>query len=66
MNLDNADLEELARGDNGHGLVALLESWMQEDPTEQRETLAHLIQALDEDRPSDRKLFPKALKGKTW
>ena len=47
-------------------LVTLLESWMQENPAEQRETLAYLIQALDEDRPSNRKLFPKALKGKTW
>ena len=66
LNLVNADLEQLASADNGDGLVALLESWMQENPAEQRETLAHLIQVLDEDRPSNRKLFPKAMKGKTW
>ena len=49
------------------GLVQLVQSWIDEgDADEQRETLEYLIQALDEDRLSDRKLFPKELKGKSW
>lgn len=49
------------------GLVQLIQSWIDEgDADEQRETLEYLIQALDEDRLSDRKLFPKELKGKSW
>lgn len=48
-------------------LVQLVQSWIDEgDADEQRETLEYLIQALDEDRLSDRKLFPKELKGKSW
>ena len=31
-----------------------------------RLTLEYLIQVLDEDRLSYRKLFPKELKGKSW
>lgn len=40
------------------GVVELLRSWCQEDEDEQRETLAHLKVALDENRFSHRKLFP--------
>ena len=48
-------------------LVSLLQSWIDEDDTqEQQETGEYLIQALDEDRLSDRKLFPSELKGVTW
>lgn len=48
-------------------LVNLLQSWIDEDDTaEQQETGEYLIQALDEDRLSDRKLFPSELKGVTW
>ena len=48
-------------------LGALFQSWMQEDDAgEQRETLEHLVRALDEDRLSNRKLFPEELKGKSW
>jgi hypothetical protein len=48
-------------------LVKLLQSWIDEDDTaEQQETGDYLIQALDEDRLSDRKLFPSELKGVTW
>jgi hypothetical protein len=39
-------------------VIDLLNSWEQEDEEEQRETLAYLMQALDEDRLSSRKLFP--------
>ena len=40
---------------------ALLQSWLEvdeEEAAEQRETLEFLMKALDEDRPSYRKLFP--------
>lgn len=48
-------------------LVNLLQSWMdEEDAEEQQETGEYLIQALDEDRLSKRKLFPIELKGVTW
>ena len=48
-------------------LVQLLQSWIDEgDEEEQRETLEYLIHALDEDRLSNRKLFPRELKGKSW
>ena len=48
-------------------LVTLLQSWMDEgDPEEQRDTGEYLIRALDEDRLSDRQLFPPDLKGVTW
>ena len=63
--LSNADLECLADRSQD-GLVALLESWMLEDESEQRETLAHLTRALDQNRHGARRLFPEALKGKTW
>lgn len=48
-------------------LGGLLQSWMNdESEEEQRETIEFLLRALDEDRLSDRKLFPEELKGKTW
>jgi len=33
---------------------------------EQKETGDFLVRALDEDRPSERKLFPPELEGVTW
>jgi hypothetical protein len=36
------------------------------DIVEQKETGDFLIRALDEDRPSNRKLFPPELEGITW
>lgn len=48
-------------------LITLLQTWIdEEDPEEQRETGEYLIRALDEDRLSDRPLFPPELKGVTW
>ncbi len=53
--------------DRGAELVALLESWIAEgDAEEQKETGDYLVRVLDEDRLSDRKLFPPELKGITW
>lgn len=47
--------------------VDILQSWIDdEDIEEQQETGAYLIQVLDEDRLSDRKLFPLEMKGITW
>lgn len=48
-------------------VVELLQSWIDEgDAEEQTETGEYLIRALDEDRLSDRKLFPPELQGVTW
>ncbi|WP_373541181.1 hypothetical protein [Chamaesiphon sp.] len=48
--------------------VNLLQSWIDDEDSEeeQQETGAYLIRALDEDRLSDRKLFPIEKKGITW
>jgi hypothetical protein len=48
-------------------LVNLLQAWIdEEDPEEQQETGEYLIQALDEDRLSERPLFLPDLKDVTW
>jgi hypothetical protein len=47
--------------------VDMLQSWIDdEDVEEQQETGEYLVQVLDEDRLSDRKLFPPEMKGVTW
>jgi hypothetical protein len=47
--------------------VDMLQSWIEdEDVEEQQETGKYLVQVLDEDRLSDRKLFPLEMKGLTW
>jgi hypothetical protein len=47
--------------------VNLIQSWLdEEDGSEQQETGQYLIEALDNDRLSDRKLFPSEMKGITW
>lgn len=47
--------------------VNLLQSWLDdEDEEEQQETGQYLIHALDNDRLSERKLFPPEMKGITW
>ncbi|MCP4657796.1 MAG: hypothetical protein GY856_20505 [bacterium] len=59
--------KHLSAGDRQETLNALLQSWMDEDDTEeQKETGEYLIRTLDEDRLSDRKLFPTELRGITW
>jgi hypothetical protein len=48
-------------------VISLLRFWVDEgDAEEQRETGEYLVRTLDEDRLSDRKLFPPELKGVTW
>lgn len=47
--------------------VDVLQSWIDdEDAQEQQETGQYLVRVLDEDRLSDRKLFPPEMKGVTW
>lgn len=54
-------------GSNQQQAVELLQSWIDHgDAEEQKDTGEYLIRALDEDRLSDRKLFPENLKGITW
>lgn len=56
-----AEQEEERRAEANASLVALLRSWRadEEEPAdEQRQALARLMHALDEDRASDRLLFP--------
>lgn len=48
-------------------LAKLLQSWILEgDAQDQKETGEYLIRVLDDDRLSDRSLFPPELKGVTW
>jgi len=58
--------ENLPANDRREQFSALLQSWLEEDPEEQKDTFEYLVRALDEDRPSQRKLFPSALKGISW
>lgn len=59
--------EHLPPEDRRAKAIALLQSWIDDDDEqEQQETWDFLVQALDEDRLSDRKLFPPELQGITW
>jgi len=59
--------EPLPPTDHRAELVALLQSWIDSsEGEEQADTDNDLLQALDEDRLSDRKLYPENLKGVTW
>ena len=62
-------LDERLAADRGADAIALLQSWIDADAAEiaeQKVTGEFLIQALDADRLSDRKLFPPELKDVTW
>ncbi len=62
-------LEKQLEQDKRAAAIALLQSWIdadEEEAREQRETGEYLIRVLDEDRLSDRKLFPAELKGISW
>jgi hypothetical protein len=59
--------QHLPSNEQGKGLVALLQSWIDEpDADEQKQTGEYLLRSLDEDRLSDRKLFPPEMEGVTW
>ncbi|MFT5193679.1 MAG: hypothetical protein ACI9EW_003883 [Cellvibrionaceae bacterium] len=52
-------------------VVALLQSWMNEPAEDEakaglEQSEEMILEALDQDRTSDRKLFPPELKGVTW
>jgi hypothetical protein len=59
-------VQHLSPEDRRAEFVALLRSWRDGDAEEQKETGEYLVRVLDEDRSSQRKLFPPELKGKTW
>jgi hypothetical protein len=50
--------QSAAQSQKSYALIQLLRSWREGDEQEQRSTWEYLKQALDEDRLSDRKLFP--------
>ena len=57
----------LPHRERGAALGVLLASWIKAgDTKEQKETGDYLLRSLDEDRLSDRKLFPPELKGVSW
>lgn len=60
-NASEEELREMRRQEQirrNQAAIEMLKEWQREDPEEQRETLEFLMKALDEDRPSHRKLFP--------
>ena len=65
--LTNPELAELAPEGRAEAVAALIESWAAiQDGGEQRETIDCLIEGLDRERLSLRKLFPGELKGRSW
>jgi hypothetical protein len=50
--------QSIAQSHKNRALIQLLRSWREGDEQEQRNTWEYLRQALDEDRLSERKLFP--------
>ena len=70
--LANPELAEMAResgiaGGQAEAIGVLIDSWAEwEDHGEQRETFERLVEGLDRDRLSERKLFPEDLKGRSW
>jgi hypothetical protein len=59
--------QELAEQQRRQQAASLLQSWIDHgNPAEQKTTYEYLTRVLDEDRSSDRKLFPADLKGVNW
>lgn len=57
--IENKELSQsVAQSQKNRALIQLLRSWREGDEHEQRSTWEYLKQALDEDRLSERKLFP--------
>ena len=57
----------LATPNDHKALIGLLQSWIDEGvPTGGADDGHDLLRAIDEDRLSDRKLFPAELEGITW
>jgi hypothetical protein len=55
---DNELHQSAAQGQKNRALIQLLRSWREGDEQEQHNTWEYLREALDEDRLSERKLFP--------
>jgi hypothetical protein len=59
--------QQIPRSGHRKELVSLLQAWINEpDMIGEDQAETALIQALNEDRLSDRPLFPPELKGITW
>lgn len=59
--------QHLPKSDSSQELLALLDSWIQQDSTqEHQDTGQILVSSLNEERLSLRPLFPPELKGITW
>lgn len=59
--------EHILKKEKQTSLVNLLDSWLNEDDAQEQESTGKfLIHALDEDRLSERKLFPQEMKGVSW
>lgn len=58
--LSDAERERRAKA------VALLQSWIDEEENSDEEYDDELLKMLDEDRLSERKLFPPEMKGISW
>ena len=59
--------QHLPSDDSRKEVVELLQSWIEDgDAQEQKETGESLIEALDQDRLSERRLFSQELKGVAW
>jgi hypothetical protein len=50
--------QSITQSQKNSALIQLLRSWREGDEQEQKNTWEYLRQALDEDRLSERKLFP--------
>lgn len=70
--LTNLELSDLARESKApkgraEAVGALIRSWTNmDDRGEQRETIGCLVEGLDKERLSVRKVFPEELKGRSW
>ncbi len=59
--------EQISNKEKQTSLVDVLDSWLDEDDVQEQESTGEfLIKALDEDRLSERKLFPPEMKGVSW
>lgn len=70
--LTNPELAELVREhenptERAEAVGALIRSWANmQDGGEQRETINHLVEGMNQERHSVRKLFPAEFKGRGW
>lgn len=58
LNRENESATNTAQQQQNQAAIELLKAWREGDEEEQKDTWSYLKTALDEDRLSDRKLFP--------